>query len=198
MDIALLDYGTGNLHSLAKAIEAGGARPRVEDDLPTALAADALVLPGVGSFGVAAAQLAAHAAALRAALANGLPCLGICLGMQLLFEINEAEPGAGVGLFGGRVRKLRAPRIPQIGWNDVVPSGDPLFERVGSPVVYYANSFVTDPASAADVVAWSEHAGERFPAAVHTGATWGLQFHPEKSGAAGLRMLANFVALARR
>jgi imidazole glycerol-phosphate synthase subunit HisH len=194
MDMALLDYGTGNLHSLAKALEAGGARARIEADLPTALTADALVLPGVGSYSAAAAQLAGGAAALRGALAAGMPCLGICLGMQLLFQASEEGEGAGIGMLHGRVRRLHAARVPHMGWNDVEAAfPDPLFEGVESPLVYYANSFVVEPDSPKEVVAWTSYAGDRFPAAVRAGATWGVQFHPEKSGASGLRILANFI-----
>jgi imidazole glycerol-phosphate synthase subunit HisH len=198
MDIALLDYGTGNLHSLAKALEAGGATARVEADLPTALTADALVLPGVGSFAAAAAQLSGGAAALRGALAAGMPCLGICLGMQLLFEASEEGVGEGIGVFSGGVRRLAAPRVPHMGWNEVEAGDDPLFAEVGTPLVYYANSYIVEPESVHEVIAWTSYAGERFPAAVHSGATWGLQFHPEKSGAAGLRILRNFVTQLKR
>jgi glutamine amidotransferase len=196
MRIALFDYGTGNLHSLQKALERDGARVLIEQDGAAALRADALVLPGVGAFGAAAARLAPHADALRSALSDGLPCLGICLGMQLLFESSEEGGGPGVGVFAGRVRALRAHRVPQMGWNAVDAAADPLFEDVPAPVVYYANSFVCEPADPAIEIAWTEYGSDRFPAAVRRGRTCGLQFHPEKSGAAGLAILRNFLARA--
>jgi imidazole glycerol-phosphate synthase subunit HisH len=198
MHVVMLDYGTGNLHSLAKALEAAGARVHIESAAGKALSADAVVLPGVGSFAAAAAQLGPDAAALRAALAAGMPCLGICLGMQLLFTASDEGPGEGIGLFAGSVRRLKAPRIPHMGWNEVHPADDPLFANLGNPLAYYANSYAVLPATERDVVAWTSYAGVRFPAAVRTAATWGLQFHPEKSGAAGLRILSNFVQQVKR
>jgi len=198
MDIALLDYGTGNLHSLAKALETGGARVRVESELGMALTADALVLPGVGSFAAAAAQIAANATALRGAMAAGMPCLGICLGMQLLFESSEEGPGEGLGIFNGHVRRLRAGRVPHMGWNSVLVGEDPLFSDLPAPLVYYANSFIAAPDTDAEVIAWTEYGEERFPAAVRSGTTYGVQFHPEKSGRSGLQLLRNFIAQVRR
>jgi imidazole glycerol-phosphate synthase subunit HisH len=198
IDVAMLDYGTGNLHSLAKALEAAGARVRIESETAKALSADALVLPGVGSFAAAAAQVGPDADALRAALAGGMPGLGICLGMQLLFGASDEGRGEGIGLFAGSVRRLEAPRIPHMGWNEVEPADDPLFANLRSPLAYYANSYAVLPASEGDVVAWTRYAGLRFPAAVHTAATWGLQFHPEKSGTVGLRILSNFVRQVKR
>jgi imidazole glycerol-phosphate synthase subunit HisH len=198
MDIALLDYGTGNLHSLAKALEAGGAQVRMESDLTMALTADALVLPGVGSFAAAAGSLTDGTEALREALDAGMPCLGICLGMQLLYRGSEEGEGAGIGVFNGQVKRLQSPRVPHMGWNSVVQDGDPLFDGVGEPLVYYANSYVAAPETDENVIAWTEYGGERFPAAVRSGSTLGVQFHPEKSGTAGLRILANFLAEVRR
>ena len=194
--VAILDYGCGNLHSLAKALRAGGAAVEVAADAAIAAAADAIVLPGVGAFGAAAARLG-DGGALRDALDAGRPCLGICLGMQLLFAASEEGPGAGLDALPGRVRKLRSRRLPHMGWNDVVAvRADPLLAGVEPLVAYFAHSFVAAPADDADVVAWSEHGGDRFPAIVRRGDTWGVQFHPEKSGGAGLRLLRNFLEAA--
>jgi len=195
MRIALFDYGTGNLHSLRKALESTGHTVAIENNPVPALHADAVVLPGVGAFGDAAAKLAPFADPLRRAFEQGLPCLGVCLGMQLLFDASEEGGGAGLGVLHGRVRRLRAQRVPQMGWNAVEPGDDPLFEG-GSLVGYYANSYVVEPDDAATVIAWTEYAGERFPAAVRRGRTWGVQFHPEKSGSEGLRVIRNFLELA--
>lgn len=196
MNVALYDYGAGNLHSLAKALEGAGARVLVTDDWERALALDGLVLPGVGAFGAAAAALSADRDRVRRALADGLPCLGICLGMQLLFEGSDESAGDGIAFLPGHVRRLRTPVVPQMGWNDVETSKDPLFQGAERPVVYYANSYVCDAADPADVIAWSEYQDARFPAAVRRARTWGVQFHPEKSSDAGRRLLGNWVELA--
>jgi glutamine amidotransferase len=198
MKIALYDYGAGNLHSLGKALEAAGAAVEVTADWDRALALDALVLPGVGAFGQAAAALPADRTPLRRALEGGLPCLGICLGMQLLFEASEESAGDGIGLVPGRVKLLDAPIVPQMGWNDVETSDDPIFEGVGPLVAYYANSYVCVPDDPGDAIAWSEYGGARFAAGVRKANAWGLQFHPEKSSHAGRRIIWNFVAQAER
>jgi imidazole glycerol-phosphate synthase subunit HisH len=194
MNIAVVDYGTGNLHSLAKALENNGAYVRLETELENALSADALVLPGVGAFGSAAAHLAPGVSALRSAIAQGMPCLGICLGMQLLFDVSEEGPGNGVSALTGRSRRLTGRRVPHMGWNDVEMVDDPLFTGMSRFVGYYANSYVVQPADESEVIAWSRYGSERFPAAVRRDSVWGVQFHPEKSGAAGLQLLRNFVA----
>ena len=195
MKVAIYDYGTGNLHSLAKAFEDGGAEVSIETEAAAALQADALVLPGVGNFGAAASRLAAFAPALRAALATGHPCLGICLGMQLLYETSEEGEGAGLAALRGRVRKLKARRVPHMGWNDVTAAhADPLLHGIDSMLGYYANSFVAEPADEASVVAWTQYDNERIPAVVRRDRTWGVQFHPEKSGDDGLRLIRNFLA----
>lgn len=198
MNVALLDYGTGNLHSLAKALQTAGATVNIEQDLNLAVTADAIVLPGVGAFGAAAARLAGGTVALHQALAGGKPCLGICLGMQLLFESSEEGEGAGLSLFGGRVRKLHTRRVPHMGWNEVEPAvEDPLLRR-GVFIAYYANSYVVEPTQPDRVIAWTEYDGVRFPAAVRRENVWGVQFHPEKSGAAGVRLIHDFIAQARQ
>jgi glutamine amidotransferase len=197
MIVALFDYGTGNLHSLSKAIEAAGHVVALESDPERVLSADALVLPGVGAFGAAASQLAPAAERIRDELAKGFPCLAVCLGMQLLFDGSEEGEGAGLGVLPGQVRRLQARRVPQMGWNRVDPvAPDPLFEGVGEPLVYYANSYVVEPEDDACVVAYSEYGGSRFVAAVRRNRTWGVQFHPEKSDVAGLRMVHNFLEQA--
>jgi len=196
VNVSLLDYGAGNLHSLAKALEAAGARVTITDDWDRALGQDGLVLPGVGAFGAAAAALPGDRVRVRRALADGLPCLGICLGMQLLFEGSDESAGSGIGLLPGHVRRLRASVVPQMGWNDVETSSDPLFDGAERLVAYYANSYVCDADDPADVIAWSEYEGARFPAAVRRARTWGVQFHPEKSSEPGLRLIADWVRLA--
>ncbi len=195
--VALLDYGAGNLHSLAKGLEAGGARVTVTTDWDQALGLDALVLPGVGSFGAAVRALEGEEDRVRDALAGGLPCLGICLGMQLLFSESEEGEGRGIGLIPGRVRRLRARTVPQMGWNDVEPTEagtrDPLLAGLAELTAYYANSFVCDPEDTTSVIAETEYEEERFASAVRKGRSWGVQFHPEKSSTPGLALLRNFL-----
>ncbi len=197
MNIALYDYGAGNLHSLAKALEGAGARVKVTSDWDTALSLDALVLPGVGAFGHAARSLPDDPSPVREALEGGLPCLGICLGMQLLFDESEESAGRGIGLVPGKVLRLEAAVVPQMGWNDVETSGDPLFEGTDDLVAYYANSYVCEPSDPAAGIAWSEYGGRRFTAGVRSARTWGVQFHPEKSSHRGRRIIANFVDAVR-
>ncbi|MDZ4675685.1 MAG: imidazole glycerol phosphate synthase subunit HisH [Gemmatimonadota bacterium] len=193
MRATLLDYGVGNLHSLAKAIAAPGVEVVIVEDPLRALDTDRLILPGVGAFAPAAERLAPARQALREALQAGLPCLGICLGMQLLLDESDEGPGAGIGLIPGRVRRLEANRLPQIGWNTIEDVTDRAFAASPIGVAYYANSYVAQPTDPDAVVAWSSHESDRFPAAVRCGNTLGVQFHPEKSSAPGLAFLRAWV-----
>ncbi len=201
LSVTVFDHGAGNLHSLIKALETPLSRVRVESD--PALAAqltDALVLPGVGAFTPAAERLAPGRDAMREALRHGLPCLAICLGMQLLFESSDEGPGEGLGFFGGRVTRLRAQQVPHIGWNRLEDVEDALALAARLDVAYYANSFVCRPSpdSESFVSAWSEHEGDRFPAVVRRGLVVGTQFHPEKSSAPGVRFVHAFLDAALR
>lgn len=198
LDVTVLDYGVGNLHSIRKALERSGAAPRLVGDPAALMDAQAIVLPGVGAFGDAAAKLAPFKEALFHALDADKPLLGVCLGMQLLFEESEESPGAqGLGYIRGTVRRLHHPKLPQIGWNQIAPvDGDPLFAGLpdGSHV-YYVNSFAPEPRESV-TVATSTY-GATFTAAVRKHHAWGVQFHPEKSGEAGLAMIRNFVRFAQ-
>lgn len=200
MNVTLFDYGAGNLHSLAKALEGPGVTVRIETDPVRAVReeTDVLVLPGVGAFGAATERLAPGRGAMRDAILGGLPTIGICLGMQLLFDESDEGTGRGLGVIPGRVTRLHAVRVPQIGWNEVEPvAAEPLFSAAPLPMVYYANSFVCRPVDAGVVTAWTEHEGDRFPAAVRAGRAVGVQFHPEKSSTHGVRFLRAFLDDAR-
>lgn len=192
----------GNRRSVQKALEAIGARAQITRDPAEIGAADGLVIPGVGAFPHAMRNLAELGldAVIRTYADSGRPLLGICLGMQLLFEASE-EFGStpGLGLIGGMVTPIRAGglSIPHIGWNEV------RFERPSALTVglaqtgrpfYHVHSLAARPADAADVVGSTEY-GERFATAVTRGAIYGVQFHPEKSSRDGLQMLADFAAL---
>ncbi len=187
--ITIFDYGAGNIHSLTKALDVGDhVEIRLEGDPVKALDTDALILPGVGAFTNAAECLAPGAAAMRDAIMTGLPTLCICLGMQLLFDESEEGPGRGLGVISGRVRRLKARQVPQIGWNEVESLDEALPD-----IAYFANSFVCDPDDDDCVVAYSTHEQDRFVAAVTVANTVGVQFHPEKSSAAGVRFVRDFV-----
>ena len=187
--VTIFDYGAGNIHSLSKALDIGAnVDIRLQSDPRLALDTDALVLPGVGAFTNAAERLAAGAEEMRDAILAGLPTLCICLGMQLLFERSEEGPGNGLGVLRGNVRKLRARQIPQIGWNEV----ESLDEAIPD-MAYFANSYVCDPLDDDCIVAYTTHESDRFVSAVAVANTVGVQFHPEKSSAAGVQFVRDFV-----
>jgi glutamine amidotransferase len=199
--VALLDYGVGNLHSAAKALDRAGAAVRVVGAVAGADGAAALVVPGVGAYGACRAGLgrAGGPAAVAAWLAGGRPLLGICVGMQLAFEGSEEGPvSGGVGAVRGTVRRLAGPvKVPHIGWDEVTPRpGSALFAGLPAGTRFYFVHSYAPPADAAAVAAVCDYGGA-FAAAVERGNLFGTQFHPEKSGAAGLALLANFVAAAR-
>lgn len=200
MRVTVLDYGVGNLHSLLKALATPGVLVRAEPDARRALETDVLVLPGVGAFGAAVERLAPARAALREAIGAGLPCLGICLGMQLLFDSSEEGAGDGLGIIPGRVRRMRAARVPQMGWNTLEERSDPLLDASGLDMAYFANSYVCHPDDATAVRASSVHDGDRFASVVRSdgGRTVGVQFHPEKSSRAGVAFIGAFLEEARR
>ncbi len=198
MRATIFDYGAGNMHSLAKAIEQPGIAVRLEADPVRALETDVLILPGVGAFGAAAARLAPGRDAMQVALRDGLPCLGICLGMQLLFDRSEEGEGEGLGVVPGLVRRIHARRTPHIGWNTINEATDPLFVSAPLPIAYFANGYVCQPSSSDSVIAWSTHESDRFAAAVRHGSVVGVQFHPEKSSGAGVRFVHAFLEQARR
>jgi imidazole glycerol-phosphate synthase subunit HisH len=200
--VAVVDYGMGNRRSVEKALEHVGARALVTRDPAALESADALVVPGVGAFPQGMRNLTALGLdeRIRSAAGAGKPVLGICLGMQLLFERSqEHELTDGLGLLAGEVSSLRGAglRIPHIGWSDV------RFERpspltAGLPgdgcAFYHVHSLAARPEDPADVIATTEY-GERFATIVAHGNVLGVQFHPEKSSGDGLALLSNFVAL---
>ena len=198
--VAMIDYGSGNLRSVEKALQRAGAQI-VRCDAPETLSAcDAVVLPGVGSFGDCSRSLGARGltAPLRAWLAADRPYLGICLGYQILFEESDESPGAaGLGHWRGRVVRFPVEpglKVPHMGWNSLeLRAEEPLFAGAPDPAhVYFVHSYYPVPADPGLVTATSRH-GVEFAAAARAGRVHGLQFHPEKSQATGLRMLENFV-----
>jgi len=199
--IAILAYGMGNLRSVEKAVEHVGALPVVGADPDAIGAADALILPGVGAFPEAMRRIRARGLdrLIGERVADGTPLLGLCLGMQLLFESStELGGGTGLGLLPGPVEGLDpgGAKLPHIGWSPLLLEQDsPLSTGIAeAEPFYFVHSFVARPSSG-DLLASAEH-GERFAAVVGRGRVFGTQFHPEKSSRAGLRMLRNFIALA--
>ncbi len=190
--LTLLDYGVGNIHSIKKCLEKAGASVSVETEPERILAAKALVLPGVGAFGKVAAQLAPYRAELKARLEGGLPALAVCIGMQVLYESSEEGEGLGIGLFSGRVRRLRHARLPHIGWNSVEHPGSGMFEGVpASAYFYFVHTFA--PSECGEPCLGTCDYGGRFAAAAAGRNVWAAQFHPEKSSDVGFRVIENFV-----
>jgi glutamine amidotransferase len=199
--VAILDYGMGNLRSVEKALEHVGAVPERTADHERVRAADAIVLPGVGAFPKAMEAVRAQGfdELLRERIGAGVPVIGLCLGMQLLFDSSTELGGAtGLGILPGEVRELDSGglKVPQIGWNPVEWRGQsPLIEGLPEPTpMYHVHSFAARPERAEDVLGTADY-GSEFVTAVSHGNVYGVQFHPEKSGPHGLKLLANFASL---
>ena len=200
--IALIDYGAGNLTSVKKALAAVGADFFVPEEPGALIGARGVVVPGVGHFGATRALDRAWVDAILDLVGDGKPLLGICLGMQWLFEGSDEAPECpGLGVLGGRCRRLNVPpgegrlKIPHVGWNSLEPRLDAgIIEGVPARApVYFTHSYVAPVTG--DTVAATEH-GERFASVVQRGQIAGVQFHPEKSGEVGLRILQNWLSLA--
>jgi glutamine amidotransferase len=203
--VVVLDYGSGNVHSAAKALEAAGARVELSADRAKILAADGLVVPGVGAFAAVMERLkpVAGAELVDKRLAGGRPVLGICAGMQVFFE-RGIEGGAvtdGLGQWPGTVTELDAPVLPHMGWNTVeAPEGSVLFDGVANQRFYFVHSYAAQewplevvPPNPGPRLTWATH-GSRFLAAVENGPLSATQFHPEKSGEPGIRLLGNWIS----
>ena len=196
---AVLDYGAGNLRSAQRALERAGASVVVTDDADVASGADLLVVPGVGHFGqcTRAFDDAGFVGLVREWIGAGRALLGVCVGMQILYEASEEDPATpGLGLLPGRVRRLPAGLVvPHMGWNTITATqaGDPLLDGVDGRHVYFVHSFYAEPSDDAHVVATCGY-GPGFPAVVRVGSVVATQFHPEKSGDVGARLLANVLA----
>lgn len=202
--VVLLDYGSGNVHSAAKALERAGAEVEVTADRKAALEADGLVVPGVGAFKAVMDQLKAVRGdeVIDRRLAGGRPVLGICVGMQVLFErgVERGVDTEGLGEWPGVVTELPAPVLPHMGWNTVVPDkGSVLFDGIEDERFYFVHSFAAQewlldvrPPFPTPKLTWAEHGG-RFLAAVENGPLSATQFHPEKSSDAGIRLLGNWL-----
>ncbi len=198
--IGLIDYGMGNLHSVQRAFERLGATVRPVHGAEDMEGCDALVLPGVGAFDPAMERLAAGGLveAIRASCAANRPLLGICLGLQLLFEGSDEGQAQGLALLSGRVRALRPSPghpIPHMGWAPLLPGSPSPLLRADTPEswVYFVHSYAADPADPGITTAWVDWAGQPVTAAVWQGTIAACQFHPEKSGPVGEAMLRRWL-----
>jgi imidazole glycerol-phosphate synthase subunit HisH len=202
--VTVFDYGSGNVHSAVKALEAVGADVRLTADRATVMEADGLYVPGVGAFATVMSGLAAARGPelIERRLAGGRAVLGVCVGLQVLFERGDegSEVVEGLGEWPGVVERLDAPVLPHMGWDTVAaPDGSRLFAGIGGERFYFVHSYgvrewTMQPSDSlrAPLVTWGDHGGP-FVAAVENGPLAATQFHPEKSGAAGLRLLANWL-----
>ena len=198
--ISIIDYGVGNRFSMGNALRKPGAQVEIVKTREEILAADGVVLPGVGTFGAAAQKLYPLADAVRDAAEDGVPLLGSCLGMQLMFERSEEADGEGLGLLEGWIREFSgALKTPHMGWNTINATPDsPLLEGIpDESYFYFVHSFYPDPENKQDTLAETIY-GERFTSIVERGNVYVCQFHPEKSGETGAQLLSNFVGLVRR
>ncbi len=198
--IAILDYGSGNLRSAQRAFERSGSEVVVTSDRDTALNAAGLVVPGVGAFAACMRGLVAIGGdeIVRARVATKRPTLGICVGMQILFRDGDEHANStahnGVGIWQESITKLAAPILPHMGWNTVaVTSPSQLFKGIADQSFYFVHSYAAK-SSVGSAQAWTTH-GEKFLSAVEDGAICATQFHPEKSGDAGLELIKNWVGL---
>jgi glutamine amidotransferase len=201
--VAVIDYDMGNLHSACKGLEMAGATPIVTNDPQELAAADAIVLPGVGSFDPAIQKLRATnlEKPIYEAIASGKPFLGICLGMQILFDGSEEGQEAGLGIIKGRVKRFsHEPNltIPHMGWNQLAltQADCPLWQNLGDrPWMYFVHSYYTDPIDKSVTAATTTHGTQTVTVAIAKDNVMAVQFHPEKSSTDGIHLLANFVRL---
>lgn len=196
--IAIIDYGAGNLHSVKNALDYLGAEAVITGDKDAILAADKVILPGVGAFGEAMASLREKELedVIKTVIENGVPFLGICLGLQLLFEESEESPGvSGLGVFKGKVVKIPdcGLKIPHMGWNDITLTKESRI-LAGNPFVYFVHSYYLTTPETDIISAYTEY-GQRLGIAVERGNVFATQFHPEKSGEAGMESLKRFIEL---
>lgn len=198
--VVVLDYGSGNIRSAERAVARAGVDVEVTADRERALAADGLVVPGVGAFAACMAGLvqAGGDAIVAERVARGRPVLAICVGHQVLFSrgVEHGVAADGCAVWPGVVEEIRAERLPHMGWNVVEPpAGSALFAGIEDERFYFVHSYAVRELEPADGrrVTWAAHGGDRFVAAVEDGPLWSTQFHPEKSGDAGARLIDNWV-----
>lgn len=194
LNISITDYGVGNLYSIRRSLENCGANVTIVEDMSNLKDAECIVFPGVGAFDKTMEKLLPYRDEIRAKMIDGTPVLGICIGMQILFEGSDEGSSPGLGLFKGRVKKLSAKTIPHMGWNQVV-SKDPLLAGTSDSNYYFVHSYYGEPDE--DItLGTTEYEGISFPSFFRKYNTYGTQFHPEKSSATGRKVLENFIEFA--
>lgn len=206
VDVVVVDYGLGNIRSVTRGLERGGAGVRLVDDPAALFEADGIVLPGVGAFREGVENAGPFRAALLEAADAGYPIFGICLGMQMLLTSSEEATHAGAGeveglslIPGTNVRFPADRKVPHMGWNELqIEREHPIIAGIEGGYAYFVHSYYAAPTNDGAVIATSDY-GHRFPAIIATprGNVFGTQFHPEKSGTLGLQLLENFVAICR-
>lgn len=195
MIVSLADYGVGNLHSIKKALENCGANVAVVTDMKELTEAECIVFPGVGAFDKTMERLSEHRDEIRRSLENGTPALGICIGTHIQLDGSEEGSAEGIGFIPGNVTKLKAKRIPHIGWNSVV-SDDEMFNGVDGMQFYFAHSYRCLPSHDDVVRGTTVYDNETIPTFIRKKNFCGCQFHPEKSSSSGMRFIRNFIEFA--
>jgi glutamine amidotransferase len=199
VEATIIDYKVGNIFSMNQALKQAGFQTRTTDDPKKIAKSEVIILPGVGNFSAASRNLKPLVECIRETVESGVPLLGSCLGMQLLFEGSEEGEGDGLGLLGGGVVRFKGVlKTPHMGWNTLRVVRDcEVLEGVEDEYMYFVHSYYPVPNNTDDTVAVTDYEGE-FTSIVARGNIFGAQFHPEKSGPAGLRLLENFAGVVRR
>ena len=195
LNIAITDYGVGNLYSIRRSLEKCGANVEIVTDMSRLEDAECIVFPGVGAFDKTMEKLLPYRQSICDRLKDGTPALGICIGMQILFEGSDEGKSPGLGLYSGRVTKMKGEVIPHMGWNQV-DTVDGILSGIDDRNFYFVHSFFGSPSEDGIAIGTTEYEGISFPSLFRKYNTYGTQFHPEKSSASGLQVLRNFISFA--
>lgn len=195
LKVTITDYGVGNLYSIRRSLEMCGAQVEVISDMSGLEDAECIVFPGVGAFNRSMERLLPYADVIRERISSGVPTLGICIGMQIMFEGSDEGTSPGLGIYGGRVERLPCRVVPHMGWNQV-DGDDPMMEGITDRNFYFVHSYYGNPSEGSVTVGTTEYEGVTFPSFFRRYNAYGTQFHPEKSSASGRRFLENFIAFA--
>ena len=195
LKVTITDYGVGNLYSIRRSLEMCGAEVEVITDMSKLEDAECIVFPGVGAFNKSMERLLPYRDMIRERVSSGVPTLGICIGMQIMFEGSDEGTSPGLGIYDGRVEKLPCRMVPHMGWNQV-ESGDALMDGVTDRNFYFVHSYYGNPSDDSITVGTTEYEDVTFPSFFRRYNAYGTQFHPEKSSRSGRRFLENFISFA--